>query len=139
LFSNHRKSKLPPRGDGPFQVLEMINDNAYKVDLSSEYGVSATFNVADVTLFGIGFDSRPNPFEERGDDMDQPANTKDPLHVPSEPIIRSKVKALKEALNGLVVQVSVRAELGDPMKHQKDALVCLIRVQEGPRPSLFEP
>jgi len=128
LFSNHRKSKLQPRGDGSFQVLERINDNAYKVDLLSEYGVSATFNVADVTLFGIGFDLRPNPFEERGDDMDQPAYTKDPLHVPSEPITRSKVKALKEALNGLVVQVSARAELGDPLKHQKNVLVYLIHV-----------
>ena len=27
-FPNQRKSKLQPRGDGPFQVLERINDNA---------------------------------------------------------------------------------------------------------------
>ena len=27
-FSSHRHSKLIPRGDGPFQVLERINDNA---------------------------------------------------------------------------------------------------------------
>jgi hypothetical protein len=31
--------------------------------------------------------------------------TKDPLHVRNGPITRSKMKALKEALNGLVVQV----------------------------------
>jgi hypothetical protein len=69
------KSKLQPRSDGPFQVLENINDNAYKIDLSGEFGVSATFNVADLTLFDTGFDSRSNPFEERGDDVDQPRNT----------------------------------------------------------------
>jgi len=32
-FPAHRKSKLQPRGDGSFQILEKINDNAYKVDL----------------------------------------------------------------------------------------------------------
>jgi hypothetical protein len=43
-FSAHRKSKL--QGDGPFQILDKINDNAYKVDLPGEYRVSATFNVS---------------------------------------------------------------------------------------------
>ena len=62
-FPNQRKSKLKPRGDGPFQVLERINDNTCKIDLPGEYGVSATFNVADLTLFDTGFDSRSNPFE----------------------------------------------------------------------------
>ena len=27
-FSTHRKSKLQPRGDEPFQIIERINDNA---------------------------------------------------------------------------------------------------------------
>ena len=52
-FPKHRKSKLQPRGDGPFQVLEKINDNAYKIDLPSEYNVSATFNVSDLSLFDL--------------------------------------------------------------------------------------
>jgi hypothetical protein len=55
----------------------MINDYAYKVDLPSEYVVSVTFNVVNLTLFNIGFDSRLNPFGERRDDVDQPINTKD--------------------------------------------------------------
>jgi hypothetical protein len=109
-FPNQQKSKLQPRGDGPFQVLERINDNAYKIDLSGEYGVSATFNVADLTLFDTDFDSRSNPFKERGDDADQPRNTsKDPLHVPNGPMTRSKTKALKEALNALVLNVSTKS------------------------------
>jgi hypothetical protein len=53
-FPNQRKSKLQPSGDGPFQVFERINDNAYKIDLPGKYGVNATFNVADLTLFDIG-------------------------------------------------------------------------------------
>ncbi|OMP05110.1 glucan endo-1,3-beta-glucosidase 5-like protein [Corchorus capsularis] len=64
-----RKSKLLPRGDGPFQVLERINNNAYKLDLSSEYGkVSATFTVSDLSLFDNDADLRINPFQGRGDD-----------------------------------------------------------------------
>ena len=31
-FFARRRSKLLPRGNGPFQVLESINDNAYKLD-----------------------------------------------------------------------------------------------------------
>lgn len=71
--------------------------------------------------------------------MDHPANTKDPLHIPSGPITGSKAKALKEALNRLVVQVSAKVELKDPLEHQEEAIVYLIRMQEGPNSSLFKP
>jgi len=40
-----------PRADGPFEALEGINDNAYRVDLRDDYGVSATFNVADLKAY----------------------------------------------------------------------------------------
>jgi len=36
-----------PRADGPFELLDKINDNAYKIDLAKDYGVSCTFNVAN--------------------------------------------------------------------------------------------
>ncbi|PKI75302.1 hypothetical protein CRG98_004342 [Punica granatum] len=48
-FPNQRKSKLSPRGIGPFQVVAKINDNAYKIDLPGEYNVSPTFNVSDLS------------------------------------------------------------------------------------------
>jgi hypothetical protein len=48
-FPNLYKSKLMPRADGPFKVLEKINDNAYKLELSADFGtVSPTFNIADL-------------------------------------------------------------------------------------------
>nr|GEZ83312.1 RNA-directed DNA polymerase [Tanacetum cinerariifolium] len=54
-----RKDRLPPgrygklqdRADGPFCVLKRINDNAYKIDLPGSYGVSATFNVANLAPY----------------------------------------------------------------------------------------
>ncbi|RVW34633.1 Transposon Ty3-I Gag-Pol polyprotein [Vitis vinifera] len=80
-----RWSKLHPRGDGPFQVLERVNDNAYKLDL-------------------LGDDSRTNLFEKRGNDENQQA-FKDPLHVPVGPIIKARSKKIKEALNGLIQEI----------------------------------
>ena len=56
LFLEQRKSKLEPRGDAPFQVLERINDNTYKVDLPGKYEVSVTFNVSYLSLFDVGND-----------------------------------------------------------------------------------
>ena len=53
-FPACRQSKLHPKGDGPFQVLARINDNAYKLDLLGEYNISATFNVSGLSLFDVG-------------------------------------------------------------------------------------
>ena len=100
-FPARKRSKLHPRGDGPFQVLERINDNAYKLDLLGEYNISATFNVSDLSPFDVGDDSRTNPFEERGNDENQQA-FKDPLHIPVGSITKARSKKIKEALNGLI-------------------------------------
>jgi hypothetical protein len=43
-FTELRKSKLMRRADGPFKVLKKINENAYKLDLPADFGVSPTFN-----------------------------------------------------------------------------------------------
>jgi hypothetical protein len=46
-FPELRKSKFLPRADGPFKVLEKINDNACRLDMPTNYGVvSPTFNIA---------------------------------------------------------------------------------------------
>jgi hypothetical protein len=74
-FPKKRKSKLMPRGDGPFKVLAKINDNAYKIELPGDYGVSPTFNVVDLSPF-LGdkvIESRTTPFQEGEDDADIPS------------------------------------------------------------------
>ena len=38
-----------PRSDGPFEIIEKVGPNAYKVDLPGDYGVSATFNISDLS------------------------------------------------------------------------------------------
>jgi len=79
--------------------LLIINDNAYKIDLLGKYSVSDTFNIADLSPYDAGEDSRSNPFEGRGDDKNQELkfnqpqalaqihNPKDVLQIPSRPPI----------------------------------------------------
>ncbi|GAV69131.1 hypothetical protein CFOL_v3_12632, partial [Cephalotus follicularis] len=68
-FPSKRKSKLSPRAYGPFEVLERVGDNAYKIKLPGDYGVSATFNIGDLSPFVedeyiSDLRSNPNPPEE---------------------------------------------------------------------------
>ncbi|RDX64024.1 hypothetical protein CR513_57467, partial [Mucuna pruriens] len=74
-FPTRRKCKLQPRGDGTFQVLERINDNTYKLDLSTTYGEE--------------FDSRMNHFEEGENDRD-PTNKAKNLRDAGGPMTRAQ-------------------------------------------------
>ena len=47
------KSKLMSRADGPFKIIEIINDNAYKIDLPIDFGVSPTFNISDLKPYFV--------------------------------------------------------------------------------------
>ncbi|GKV43147.1 hypothetical protein SLEP1_g50480 [Rubroshorea leprosula] len=80
-FPAQRRSKLQPRGDGPFQVILRINDNAYKLELP-------------------GDDMRTSPFEERGNDgnQDDPTRTtsRDPLHIPGGLVTRARASFLDD-------------------------------------------
>lgn len=71
-FPDQRKCKLQPRADGPFKVVQKINDNAYKIDLPSKYGVSETFNVSDLSPYFGPNESRTTPFQGGEDDEDIP-------------------------------------------------------------------
>jgi hypothetical protein len=50
-FPELRKSKLMSRADGSFKILEKINDNAYKLQLPPEFGVSPIFNISDLRAY----------------------------------------------------------------------------------------
>jgi translation initiation factor IF-1 len=72
-FPDLRKSKLMPRAAGTFKVLEKINDNAYKLELPPEFGVSPTFKISDLKPY-LGeedeLESRTTPIQEGEDDED---------------------------------------------------------------------
>jgi hypothetical protein len=74
-----------PRADGPFKVLEKINDNAYKLDMPINFEVSPTFNIADLKpCFGeeAELESRTTQMQEQEDDEDiNTINTSTPAQV----------------------------------------------------------
>ena len=84
-FPFKRKSKLLPRSDGPFEVLEKVNPNAYKIDLPGDYGVSATFNVADLSPYYDAEEDLPslrsNSSLAGEDDGDHPTDQPKSKHV----------------------------------------------------------
>jgi hypothetical protein len=64
---------LPNRAAGPFKILEKINDNAYKLELPFEFGISPTFNISNLKPY-LGkedeLESRATPLQEGEDDED---------------------------------------------------------------------
>ena len=98
-FPDLRKSKLMPRADGPFKVLEKINGNAYKLELPADFGVSPTFNIADLKPY-LGEEdelpSRTTSFQEGEDDED--INTivtpTAPAAIHTGPITRARARQL---------------------------------------------
>ena len=136
-FPAQRRSKLQPRGDGPFQVIGKVNDNAYKLDLPGEYQVSATFNVADLSPFDADdeLNSRTNPSKGGGDDVIMEASNedlqakipqasmssklKDPLAEIGGPMTRARSKRMNEALQSLVLESQAKEQLIGPTSNPK--------------------
>jgi len=69
-FPTKCKNKLMLRAYGPFEVMGHVNDNAYKVDLPRHYGLSSTFNIADLSPYLDDYLSnlRSNFFKQGEDD-----------------------------------------------------------------------
>jgi hypothetical protein len=61
------------RAAGPFKILARNNDNAYKLELPPEFGVSPTFNISDLRPY-LGEEdempSRTTSMQEEEDDED---------------------------------------------------------------------
>ena len=47
-YATEKAHKLHPRAAGPFEILRVINPNAYVVAIPPEWGISSTFNICDL-------------------------------------------------------------------------------------------
>jgi hypothetical protein len=106
-FTELRKSKLIPRADGPFKIIEKNNDNAYKLKLPHEFGVSPTFNISDLRPYMGGEDeleSRTTPIQEGEDDEDitlLDTHNPPPL-VMQGPITRARARQLNQQVSSFL-------------------------------------
>ena len=91
------------RGNGPFKVLEPIGDNAYKLNLPGEYQASATFNVAGLSLFDEGLNSRTNSFQEEGDGRSMGKDGA--IEALRRSSSRSQVKEMQAKVVGLQLEI----------------------------------
>lgn len=122
----HQKSKLQPQKDRSFQILERINNNAYKMSMVLIL-LSMFFYL---TLFNVGDDLRLNPFKEREKGWYiLTYQQKDPLEVPIETMTRLMAKKLKETLNVFVQYIWVNADFKKATKPIRHPIINLIQVQ----------
>ena len=120
-FPEQRKSKLQPRGDGPFQVLERINDNAYKVDQTGDEGSN----------------SRTNSFKGGGHDGGQGSSSGSPTSPRPKDALRglrgpmTRLRA-KKAKNDFDKEVNHFFSLKPIPEEETLKMVQMNQVDEGP-------
>jgi hypothetical protein len=109
-----RKSKLMSRAAGPFKILAKINDNAYKLELPPEFGVSPSFNISDLRPYMGEEDEIPlrtTSMQEGEDDED--INTSATI-IPSieilGPITRSRAQELNHLINSFLCSSAYNIE-----------------------------
>ena len=121
-FPSRRRTKLDPRGDGPFKILEAYGDNAYKVELPDTYGAHPTFNVADLTPYVVPQydDGETGTFHIQGGESDETLPSMsaqeevDAMTVRSTgPITRARAKAIAQATHSMVIRLTRHPEKPD--------------------------
>jgi hypothetical protein len=111
-----------PRADGPFKVLEKINENAYKFDLPTDFGVSPTFDIADLKPYleeEDELESRTTQMQQLEDVVD--INTSDistPTHNQiSGPITRARARQLNNQVSSFLASYSSLMWTSTPAIH----------------------
>jgi hypothetical protein len=98
-FPKLRKSILMSCAAGPFKILAKINDNAYKLELPPEFGVSPSFNISDLRPYLGEEDEMPSRMTsiQEGED-DENINTLATI-IPSVEILGSITRSRAQQLN----------------------------------------
>jgi hypothetical protein len=118
-FPELRKSKLLPRAAGPFKVLKKVNDNAYELELPADFGVSPTFNIADLRPY-LGeedeFESRTTQMQDWEDDED--INTGDASTLPTPvpiagPLTRARAHQINHQVSSFLSSCPSCLDLGN--------------------------
>jgi len=132
-FPSKRKSKIMLRSEGPFEILEQVGPNAYKVDLPRDYGISATFNVADLRPYVdenedvLSLRSKSSqPGENDGDHPIQPMETQ--AGVQDQAKGSSKVKEVQMLLKNWLHHPG--SEVGSSSGNWPD-FVWLVELDQG--------
>jgi hypothetical protein len=157
-FLELRKSKLISRAAGPFKIFAKINNNAYKLELSSEFGVSHNFKISDLRPYLREEDemsSKMASMQEGEDDED--INTSATI-IPSieilGPITRSRAQQLNHQVNSFLFSSAYNIESrllpndliilrnqgddhGGQTEHQEGAGEPRIHAREGGEPIQF--
>jgi hypothetical protein len=100
-------------------VLEKIKDNAYRLDLPTDFGVSPTFNIADLKPYlgkEVELESRTTQMQEGENDDDiHTTDTSMPLQVPiSGPITRAHARQLNHQVITLLSSCPSYLDHGGP-------------------------
>jgi hypothetical protein len=158
-FPKSRKSKLMSRVAGPFKILAKIDDNAYKLELPPEFGVSPSFNISDLRPYLGEEDEMPSRTTsmQEGED-DENINTLATI-IPSIEILglitRSRAQQLNHQANSflcssayniksrllpndLIILINQGEDHGGQMEHQKGVGEPRRRAREGGKPIQFK-
>jgi hypothetical protein len=143
---------------GPFKIFTKINDNAYKLELPPEFGVSPSFNISDLRLYLREEDEIPprmTSMQEGEDDEDiNTSATIIPFVEIVGPITRSRAQQLNHQVNSflcsstyniesrllsndLIVLKNQGEDHRGKMEHQKGAGETRRCAREGGKPIQF--
>ena len=119
-----------PRAAGPFKVLAKINDNAYILDLPAKFGVSTSFNVADLKPYASEDEELPSRMTsvQGGEDDEDTTSTS----TPAAPQAPPDVPPLQAPLVGPITRACVR-ELNYIMLLKNEGPEAQRKAQQGAR------
>lgn len=123
IFPTQWSSKLAPRRNGPFKVLEKIKDNAYHIDLPDEFKISNAFNVADL-----------NPFDARDTVLRTEPSQVEGMMRPSKPYttyqLLGKGPSHATSSRSLEKISMVQYKSSDRGKHLRHMIIAIRRAQK---------